>query len=323
VGYAVVLTIRSSQSGDIAAVSDITITNNVLKNVVAGVNAGAVDDQCGKAPYVNCHNAGSQARWYIANNLLQFYDPKTPGGNRNLAISFQPGYDRINGRPGVLHDVVFQHNTTVAAASTPCWNSIFFGTAGQKPPFSNLTSNIWILDNVLCRQPTGEWGLQGKNGLTQYMGTQGDSQNDLAARFSGNVMFAPGDTAQSWPPHNYVSQKALTFDAQYQLTSPEWSANTSDKRQAGYSVAGMAVQPTPKTSGVISGPSLAGTAVVLSCPDTQSISGEAHSTVDGSSSGDRCAVKPSARSTQQLLPAQATWRAAQIREAAPSLGFVK
>ena len=37
-GFAIVLTVRSSQSGDFAVVNDITITNNVLKNVVSGVN---------------------------------------------------------------------------------------------------------------------------------------------------------------------------------------------------------------------------------------------------------------------------------------------
>ena len=36
-GYAIVLTVRSSQSGDFAVVNDVTITNNILKNVVSGV----------------------------------------------------------------------------------------------------------------------------------------------------------------------------------------------------------------------------------------------------------------------------------------------
>lgn len=60
-GFAIVLTVRSTQSGDFAVVNDVTITNNVLKNVVSGVNTLAKDDQCGVAPYINCKNAGSQA----------------------------------------------------------------------------------------------------------------------------------------------------------------------------------------------------------------------------------------------------------------------
>ena len=38
-GFAIVLTVRTGQSGDMAVVNDITITNNVLKNVVSGVNS--------------------------------------------------------------------------------------------------------------------------------------------------------------------------------------------------------------------------------------------------------------------------------------------
>ena len=47
VGYAIVLTVRSGQGGDFAVVNDVTITNNVLKNVVSGINTLAEDDTCG------------------------------------------------------------------------------------------------------------------------------------------------------------------------------------------------------------------------------------------------------------------------------------
>ena len=111
-GFAIVLSIRSGQSGDKAVVNDITITNNVLKNVVAGVNSLAADDTCGPKPgaYPKCGNAGSQARWNISNNLILFYDPKLPGGNRNLGMSFNPHSPERTGRI----TRVFQHNTMVA-----------------------------------------------------------------------------------------------------------------------------------------------------------------------------------------------------------------
>ena len=62
-GYAIVLTVRTWGGGDLAVVDDITITNNVLKNVVSGFNTLAKDDGC-QQPNVqtNCHNAGEQNR---------------------------------------------------------------------------------------------------------------------------------------------------------------------------------------------------------------------------------------------------------------------
>jgi hypothetical protein len=233
IGFAIVLTVRSSQSGDFSVVSDVTITNNVLKNVVSGFNTLAKDDQCRAASYASCQNAGGQERWYIANNLVIFFDPKQPGGSRNLGLGVNGGADRVNGVSGALKDVVFQHNTLVAAENTPCWNSIYFSSSGQKPPISNLTSNIWILDNVLCKQPTGDWGQQGMSGLTQYMGTA-DAGSPLDKRFYGNIMFvAGGDRAQTFPPHNLSTTKDLRWvdpsKGNYDLAEPKWTQTTDGK----------------------------------------------------------------------------------------------
>jgi hypothetical protein len=236
-GYAIVLTVRSSQSGDFAVVSDITITNNVLKNVVSGFNTLAKDDQCAAASYAQCQNAGGQERWYIANNLITFYDPKLPGGNRNLGLAVTGGNDRVNGVMGALKDVVFQHNTLVSPPNSPCWNSVFFSVGGgKKPPFSNLTDNIWILDNVLCRQPTGDFGQQGSTGLTQYMGTAANSTG-IDKRFYGNIIFVPeGDRSQSFPPHNLVSTKPPKWvdasEGVYTLADPKFT-DTTDGKPAG------------------------------------------------------------------------------------------
>jgi hypothetical protein len=232
-GFAIVLTVRSSQSGDVAVVNDITITNNVLKNVVSGVNTLAKDDQCGAAPYTACKNAGSQDRWYIANNLMLFYDATQLGGARNLMMAVNPGLDRINNRLGMLRDVVFQHNTAIPSASGACWNSIYFGAASLKPPFTNLTYNIWILDNDECRQPTGDWGLQGTSGLTQYMGSPAPLDN----RYRGNVMYVPtGDKTQTFPVHNYASPVPFFYVApnagDYHLATPYWT-DTTDGKLAG------------------------------------------------------------------------------------------
>jgi hypothetical protein len=238
-GFAIVLTVRTSQSGDIAVVNDVTITNNVLKNVVSGINTAAADNTCSPAyGYPNCHNAGSQDRWYIANNLMTFYDPTQLGGSHNLGFQPQMGIDNINGGINVpLRDVVFQHNTMVAAASTPCYQSVYFTTANMVRPIAHVTTNVWILDNVLCRQPTGQWGYVGTSGMTQYMGDPSTTPYDLTQRFYGNVMYAPpGEKVQPFPPHNYAATIPFTYvnpaTGNYQLLAPYWT-DTSDGNIAG------------------------------------------------------------------------------------------
>jgi len=249
-GYAIVLTVRSGQSGDIAVVNDVTITNNVLKNVVSGLNSSASDDTCGPAGgYANCHNAGSQARWNIADNLVLFYDPAQLGGLRNAGFMLQLGLDRINGKYVPLRDVVLQHNTTVSAASAACWNSVYFGVGSLTPPFVNLTQNIWIQDNALCRQPSGDWGLQGTAGLTQYMGTPSTAPYDLTQRFYGNAMYAPsGSKVQSFPPHNYATTVPFTYvnpaTGNFQLLTPNWT-DTSDGN-----ITGVQYSSLPSVSGM-------------------------------------------------------------------------
>jgi hypothetical protein len=239
-GYAIVLTVRSGQSGDFAVVNDVTITNNVLKNVVSGINTLAEDDLCGPTGgFPNCHNPGSQDHWNIANNLILFYDPKILGGNRNVVLATSGGLNRLAGNtPGTTRDIVFQHNTAVSAVSTPCWNSIYFSSNGQTPPFAvPITNNVWIVDNVLCDHPTGDYGYVGTTGLKNYMGDPSTSPNDFNARFYGNVIWAqPGETVPSYPfsdlaqaaPFTYVNPSALD----YQLLTPVW-AQTTDGKQAG------------------------------------------------------------------------------------------
>ena len=156
-------------------------------------------------------------------------------------IGFQPGIDRPNNNTqGIIRDVVFRHNTGVSATSTPCWGSIYFGAGSLKPPLVNLTQNIWVLDNALCRQPTGDWGFQGTTGLTQYMGVPGL----VDTRFRGNVMYVPiGDRVQIFPAHNYNTTVPFSYAApsagDYQLVSPYWT-DTSDGKLAGISYKSLA-----------------------------------------------------------------------------------
>ena len=245
-GYAIVLTVRTSQSGDVAVVNDITITNNVLKNVGSGVNTLGADDTC----ISPCTNAGSQARWNISNNLIMFAG-KTVQPSGNVGMAFKQGLNRPAGTTpitlGYMRDVLFQHNTMVGS---PDWNggcgwAVYFGDANgySNPPTytpaPHLTDNIWILDNVLCRQTSGDNGRKGTVGLQYYMGYPGTSSYDVNARYYGNVMYAPpGESVQSFPPHNYATTVPFTYVSpasyNYQLLTPYWT-DTSDGNITGIS----------------------------------------------------------------------------------------
>lgn len=240
-GQAINLTIRTSGGGgDNAVVNDITVTNNVLKNVVAGINTLAADYYCGQAPYTACGNAGSQDRWNISNNLITFYDARLPGGGKSFMMQVNGGYNNIGGHVYVwLRNVIFQHNTGISSSSAPCWASVYFSGNQPRPPFTHLTENIWILDNVLCRQPTGDWQQQGISGLNQYMGIPAP----VNERFLGNVMYVPSDNSpQPFPPHNLSTTKALQFvdpaKGNYQLLQPKWT-ETSDGKPAGVDAAAL------------------------------------------------------------------------------------
>lgn len=244
-GYAVQLTVRTGQSGDIAVVDDVTMTNNTFQNVVSGIDSLAKDDTCGIAPYTSCHNAGSQDRWYIADNLFIFFDPMLPGGLRNVGFLFSRGIDHPNGGIlGNMQDVVLQHNTMVSAASTPCYVSIYF-SSGQEPypPTSHVTNNVWILDNVLCSQPNGDWGVKGTSGLDLYMAYPNISPNDVTQRYYGNVMWKQNATAYVFPTSNDVASTIGYVDpthSNYQLASPYWTY-TSDGNLSGVNMSEVPV----------------------------------------------------------------------------------
>jgi len=221
-GFAIVLTVRTSDSGNIAVVDDITIENNLLTNVASGFTSLAHDDLCKlpRAPF--CNNPGSAHKWKIANNLILLRDASAPGGNRPQMFSVAPG----------LADVVFQHNTGVPASGASCFESIYFRVeGGQRWPLAEPgTRNVWITDNVLCRPPAGDYGGQGIAGLTNYMG---DSP-PVDKRFVGNVIFVPKDAQPaSFPGSNRLTASGIRFaDAaagDYGLVLPKWTKTTDGK----------------------------------------------------------------------------------------------
>ncbi len=223
-GSSVLFTIRTSQSGNIAVVDDITFQNNLLTNVDAGFNTLEKDDQCGASyGYPNCTNPGEARRIQIYDNLVLLRPVADGAHHMGIALAAN------------LIDVVFQHNTVLMSDGSSCFESLYFNSqqSWPWPPTLSYTHNVWVLDNALCRQPTGDWGGQGTTGLTYYMGDPAP----LAPRFLGNVMFVPsGDRLQSFPVHNYATMVSLTYvspqNTDYQLLSPQWT-DTSDGKLAG------------------------------------------------------------------------------------------
>ncbi len=224
-GSSVLFTVRTSQSGNIAVVDDITFTNNILKNVGAGFATLTFDYNCGTAQYPLCTNPGESKRIELSNNLILFRDPNSPGGIHNIGIQISAG----------LSDYALLHNTFVPAAGTDCWNSVYFSVAqGTKwPPAQSITHNIWLLDNAFCRQPTGDFGGQGTTGVTYYMGDPAP----VDPRYLGNVMYVPSNNkVQTWPLHNYATTVPFVYvspsTGDYQLATPDWT-DTSDGTEAG------------------------------------------------------------------------------------------
>lgn len=224
-GYSVLFTVRTSQSGDIAVVDDITFTNNILQNVGAGFSTLYHDYECGTRFYRKCSKPGETRRIEVYNNLVLFRDPSLPGGVRNIGLEMAH----------LMTDFVLQHNTFVPVPGTDCWNAVYFSVARDTrwPPKESITDNVWILDNALCRQPTGDFGAQGTKGLTYYMG----APTPLGPRFQGNVMYVPSNNqVQQFPARNYSTTVAFTYtdpqNGDYQLLIPDW-LETSDGQEAG------------------------------------------------------------------------------------------
>ena len=224
-GFAIVLTVRTADSGNIAVVNDITIENNLLRNVGSGFNSLAHDEQCKllSAPY--CNNSGEAKRWKIANNLIVLRSVTAPGGFRPTGLQLLPD----------LSDIVFQHNTVVAAPGAECSASLYFSLPGGSkwPLAKSNTHNVWVIDNVLCRPPTGDWGGQGSAGLTSYMGDPAP----LDGRFTGNVIYVPKDgQPASFPEGNQLVSSGIRFAnpaiGDYELIAPKRS-KTTDERPAG------------------------------------------------------------------------------------------
>lgn len=230
-GVAVLLTVRTSDSGNIAVVNDITIENNLLRYPALAFLSLEHDDLCKLPRAPLCNNPGEAKRWKITNNLILLRNFIVSSGGKSIAFSVSPD----------LTDVVFQHNTVVPVDGSNCWATVYFRvTGGSKWPLTeSSTHNIWITDNVLCRPPTGDWGGQGASGLTSYMG----DPPPLERRFRGNIILANSEKGPTaFPSGNLLTAGPLRYvdpkTGDYGLTSPKWT-RTTDGQPPGVNVGAL------------------------------------------------------------------------------------
>jgi len=239
VGFAVALTVRTNSSGILAVVDDITFTNNIVKNVASGITLLAKDDQC--QPANGCTNPGELNRVVIDNNLILFGDTTQPGYAAGYNLSLVEGMLITP----YTQNLRIQHNSWVPPPNLGyCLNSLYFETNSTGPPTPPVSrsTNLWVLDNVLCDQIWGPLGHIGENSytLTDYMGDPAPPE----PRLLGNVSYVPtGQKSWALPPHNYNSTSLILFNADFSLNTPNWT-DTSDGTLAGVNPAWL-LQPPP------------------------------------------------------------------------------
>ena len=187
--------------------------------------------------------------------------------------------------PRIMTDVVWQHNTFVGPYLTDhvyCDRAFYFnpltGTNGL--PVDNPPSiNMWILDNVACRQTQGASALQGTAFLNSFMSEP--AAVPVGTRYYGNVMqvfTSQGDKVQTWPTGNLATTSNFTYTnpsaGNYQLVSPVVKGSDGYQSGINYSVL-IAHQPPPagslSISGTVSGSVSSGVAVSITGDATGSM----------------------------------------------------
>ncbi len=253
VGWALVLTARVASASNLW-ISDILIQDNILRHVDRGINTLEQDTAPGET------YAGYNKRVEIYNNLIV---TSTIRDSTHWGMAFDggaavQGYGNTYG----LTDYIVDHNTMLERPGAPLYESGYFELPSyihncqSVPPVFSSTHNVWILNNVLTNQTSGDCGFGGISGLTHdYFG----DPPPVAPRFYGNVLFVPsGEGMQSWPPANDATTTPFTYvspaDGNYQLVSPHWT-DTTDGTLAGINwkeirqaINGKSNPPAPRNS---------------------------------------------------------------------------
>lgn len=219
-------------NGPDAVLSDLTYSNNIIIGAIVGfvgTEFALTNNGCGQfnSP---CQYPGEARRLNYFNNLFVQGPQGTPGGR-----ALSGGISNVVALTRVLTDYLSQHNTFVGPYVTDhtyCDASFYFqpnvapnGSPSDLPP----TQNMWLLDNVLCRQITGAGGggTQGTPQLNIWM-SDPTTVPFATTRFQGNVMqlfSSLGDNLNvSYPTNNTVTPNNFTYNSpttgDYTLVSP-------------------------------------------------------------------------------------------------------
>lgn len=272
------------QSGPDQVVSDITMSNNILTGSLQGMftaEFGGPGIGCDQSEGV-CYYPGEQRRLSYFNNLFVMGPQGAPGGRVAL------GSNAISvSIPRGQADTLYQHNTLVGPYLTDhiyCDEGFYFNPATNNsgvitdlPP----SQNIWLLDNVSCRQTFGA-GTQGNHGTAALNFLMADpSAIPITTRFYGNVMqlyTSLGDTQATWPPNNQATFSNFTYNnpgaGDYTLTSPVQTG--SDGQQTGIRYSTIVAHQAPPLGtcsivGNVSGAISSGVAMTLTGGSTTTI----------------------------------------------------
>jgi len=220
-GYSIQLTPRPIAGGSLAVVDDVTISNNFFENVSSGFDILATDDNCTGS----CTTPGEAKRVVFYNNVFQLGDTTQSGYTTGNAW----GSIFLQGTTGIT-DFVLQHNTIVPPPNLGYCNASWY--IDLKTPFTppvSQTHNVWIVDNVMCRQVVGPAGYMGQ--FSYVIPDDIGDPSPISPRYVGNLQLqAAGDTNYQSAlatgvgnSSNIVTNAAFSYTSapnNYLITSP-------------------------------------------------------------------------------------------------------
>jgi hypothetical protein len=171
-GSNILLTPRTGESGVNSVANDIDIENNTLIGANMGFSISGYDETCGRDRFAACTNHSETKRVRIANNTIQLLNEKSPAAYHPMLASIGPREDGL----------VFEGNTMIG----DCWASFYFNrpgiVQGCKTTNPMAPTNVWIIDNKLCKPLTGDCGFTGQKALEMYM----PEPPPISSRYKGN-----------------------------------------------------------------------------------------------------------------------------------------